>query len=123
MTEDLKVVESEDEKSEVESENLMAEESNDEESTEEATGDADGDEKDEGSEQSIVKPREGSRYGSSSYGNRNSNIGGSSSFSSARFGGHRFSNPAFFGNFGRDRFVSGSGRTSFHHQTLGFQRN
>ena len=119
MTEDLKVIESEDEKSAVESEDLMVEE----ESTDEATGDAEGDKKDESSEQSTLKPREGSRYGSSSYGNRNSNIGGSSSFNRASFGGHRFSSPAFFGNFGRDRFGPGNGRTSFHHQTFGFQRN
>ena len=118
MTEDLKVIESVDEKSEVESEDLMADKSIDE-----ATGDADGDKEDESSEQSTLKPREGSQYSSSSYGNRNSNIGGSSSFSRASFGGHRFSRPAFFENFGRDRFSPGNGRTSFHHQTFGFQRN
>ena len=113
MTEDLQDVESD---LEEKTEDVMAEELTDDAKVE----------TDESSED-TPKPQRGSRYGSSGYGSRHSNIGGSSSFGHGGFGGHRFSNPGFFGNigsgssFGRDRF--GSGRTSFHHQTFGFRRN
>ena len=127
MTEELKDVESAEDleqKTEAESEDLMMAE----ELTDEAEDDIK-DETDESSEQKTVEPQRGSRYGSSSYGNRHPNIGGSSSFSHGGFGDQRFSNPGFFGNFGsgssfgRNSFGSGNGRTSFHHQTFGFRRN
>ena len=106
-------------KTEVEAEDLMAEDLKDEAEDEvkEETEDT--------SKDTPIKPQTGSRYGNSSYGNRHSNVRGSSSFSHGGFGGHRFSNPGFSGNFGsgsnfrRNIFGSGNGRTSFHHQTFG----
>ena len=102
---EVEVEAAEEQKSE-ESEDLKAEESTDE--AEVATEDED----DESSDETTVRP-----YGS--YGSR-----GSSSFSRGGFGGHRFSNPGFFrnSNFGRSRFGSGNGRSSFVQQSFGFGR-
>merc|ERR1712045_554764 len=123
MTKVLKEVESaedsEQKTEEVEAEDLMAEKLKDEAEDEVKT------KTEESSEQSIVKPQTGSRYGDSSYGDRTSNNGVSSSFSRISFGGNRFSNPGFSRNFasgpnfGRNRFGSGNGRSSFHHQPFG----
>merc|ERR1712045_930975 len=119
MTKVLKEVESaedsEQKTEEVEAEDLMAEELKDEAEDEVKTK----------TDETTVKPQIGAQYGDSSYGNRASNIGGSSSFSRISFGGPRFSNPVFSRNFasgpnfGRNGFGSGNGRTSFHHQPFG----
>ena len=115
MLKDVESAEDTEQKTEEKAEDLMAEELKDEAEDDVKTK----------TDETTVKPQIGSRYGDSSYGNRASNIGGSSSFSRISFGGPRFSNPGFSRNFasgpnfGRNRFGSGNGRSSFHHQTFG----